>query len=94
MAKFKMVCSDCGSTEVNLHNAYVSWSINLQEWRASHPEDCEAYCETCGDDCEIKRVEIKESPKPNTIAVPSTLDECRPDQVEAWWAAYVSARGG
>lgn len=32
--------------------------------------------------------------KPQIIAVPSTLAECRPDQIENWWAAYVSARGG
>lgn len=42
----------------------------------------------------VKFVFAEKPPKSRTIAVPSTLAECRPDQVENWWAAYVSARGG
>ncbi len=47
-----------------------------------------------------KPVKEEEKPKPDitktilTLAVPSTLDACRPDQVDNWWNAYISARGG
>lgn len=33
------------------------------------------------------------TPKTLTLTVPTTLNECRPDQVVNWWAAYVSSRG-
>lgn len=54
--KRKMLCSECGSTEVCL-DAFASWDIPTQQWVLHNTYD-DAFCQSCERDCTIEEEEI------------------------------------
>ena len=57
--RLKMVCSTCGGEDV-LCDAYASWNVESQEWELSNTFDKGSFCNDCGGETRIDKIEISE----------------------------------
>lgn len=53
--RVRMVCGRCGSEDV-LKDAYVSWSVDAQDWEIHNVFDKDPRCEDCDGECSIDEV--------------------------------------
>jgi hypothetical protein len=58
MTKLKMICTECGSTDVR-RDAWANWCEKIQDWELAEVYD-NAFCIDCDGECSIKEEEIEE----------------------------------
>lgn len=57
MAKYRMICKDCGSDDV-VADAYASWNVDTQSWEVSGVYDKDNYCNNCDEEKKYLEKEI------------------------------------
>lgn len=93
MSKIKLVCSECGGEDV-LIDAYAMWNARIQRMEVTHTFDKGHFCNTCGAECTVEKVELVEDGIGADIQLPddprpvlSRLDWSRewPKEAGCWW---------
>lgn len=56
MAKLRMVCANCGGTNV-MRDAWAVWNEDAQDWELGNVFD-HAHCDDCGGETSIEEEEV------------------------------------